>query len=373
MVVINGYEAFIETYPDYYELLIILTRDCIKYGIFFMFTTNVVDGIRFKLRQNFGQNFVLQQISEEDYSQILGNTHKTYPSKCFGRGLIKKDEIYEFQTAYVSQKENISITVNNINEVLIKKYGIISRKVPILPDVVVYDELNIDSSNNTIIGINKSDLKNCTYDFKLDNINLITGLDFSLFETFLNPLLYQFSKNSRILSVVINCEDITIEDEVKQASTYFDSNFDNIFNTLLTFLNNSIEVYNKNNQDKSIFNNRKKIICTIIGPNSFKDKLSDENKKLFDNMFNLGENLDIIDYIFVQTEDKLKSFEYEDWYKNNHSKSNFIWIGSGIQNQYTFNVTTRIPELNEEIPYNFCFVVKKGKPEYVKFIEKIHN
>ena len=373
VVIINNYEAFIETYPDYYDLLVILTRDCTKYGIFFMLTINNAEGVRFKLSQNFNQNFVLQQTNEDDYSQILGNVNKTYPSKYFGRGLIKKDDIYEFQTAYISEKEDIVTTLNNINESMIKRYGIVTRKVKILPETVIYDELEKEENNKTIIGIDKNTLKNCIYDFQSDYINIISGTDFSLFETFINPVLYQFSMSNNILNIIINAENIYIDDEIKQKSTYFESNFDNIFNAIMEFLKNSMDLYIKNNKDKNIFRNKKKIMCTIIGIDSFKEKLSDDNQINFEELFTLCNKLEIINYIFVEVESKLSSTTYEDWFKENHNNSDFIWIGRGIDDQYSLTVNSTIPELKDEIPDSFCFVVRKGKPEYIKFIEKIHD
>ena len=373
VVIINNYEAFIETYPDYYDLLVVLTRDCTKYGIFFMLTINNADGVRFKLSQNFNQNFVLQQTNEDDYSQILGNINKTYPSKYFGRGLIKKDGVYEFQTAYISEEENIVATVNNINESMIKKYGIIKRNIKVLPEIVVYDELEKEETNKTIIGINKNNLKNCIYDFQSDYINIVSGTDFNLLETFINPVLYQFNLNNNILNIVINAENVFIDDEVKNKSTYFESNFDNIFKAIMNFLESSISLYTKNNKDKKIFEKKKKIMCTIIGIDSFKEKLSDDNQMNFEKLFTLCNNLEIINYNFVEIESKLNNTTYEDWFKENHNNSNFIWIGQGIEDQYSLTVSSSIPELKEEVPDNFGFVVRKGKPEYIKFIEKIHN
>ena len=79
VVVLNNFEAFIETYPNYEETLIVLSRDSVKYGIYFVISVISSNGVRFKLKQNFGQIFCLQQNSDDEYSSILGNTNKTYP------------------------------------------------------------------------------------------------------------------------------------------------------------------------------------------------------------------------------------------------------------------------------------------------------
>lgn len=372
VIIINNYDAFIETYPDYYDTLVLLTRDCVKYGIYFVFTTTGIDSIRYKLRQNFGQNFVLQQNSDDDYSQILGNVRKKYPSKSFGRGLIKLDDIYEFQTAFISEKDKITETVNDLNKILTDKYGIVSRKVPVLPETVIYNDIKNDIKNNEIcIGIDKYDLKPCIYDFNKYTINTVLSMDFSLFDNFINPLLYQIENNPNYVNVIINAEDLNIDADVINNSKYFNSNYDAAFDMILRYLNDSINLYNQNNQSKSIFSNRKRVMCTIIGINTFKNKLSVEKQNEFEKLFTTGNELDIINYIIIDTNDKLKNFEYESWYKNNHSNSECIWLGNGLADQFSINITNRIDEMKKDVPYNFCFVVKKGRVSFVKFIEQI--
>ena len=100
VVIINNVEAFIETYPDYEELMGQITRDCLKYGVCFILTTNGSNTVRYRLRQNFKQNVALQFNDPMDYASVIPGIRKKEPSKVFGRGLILLDGIYEFQTAY---------------------------------------------------------------------------------------------------------------------------------------------------------------------------------------------------------------------------------------------------------------------------------
>ena len=372
VVVINNYEAYAETYPNYEELIIILTRDCIKYGIYFVFTCNTADGMRFKLKQNFGQQFVLQQNNEDDYVAILGNTNKTYPSKLFGRGLIKKDAVYEFQTALAGPIEQISKYVIDLNEKLKKRYPQRTKKIPILPEVVDYNEIKDSITNDEFaIGISKSSLNVCKLDFIKNHINIITTLDFNQFNPFINPFLYQFSYKENCNTIIINAEDIIIEDRVKERLSYTDSNFDVIFDTITKYLNDCNNVYMQNNFDKSIFKNQKKTYCIIIGINAFKNKLSAQNQSKLNDLFATASELDILSFIIIDSIDKIKLFEYEPWYKSNSNPNEGIWLGSGISDQFLINITRKIPEMKEDIDSNFCFVVRRGKPILVKYIEKI--
>ena len=108
VIIINNIEAFIETYSDYEELIGQMTRDCLKYGVVFIFTTNVPNTVRYRLRQNFKQNVVLQfNVDPTRLFFFFSNTRskKKEPSKVYGRGLILLDGIFEFQTAYAYHEE----------------------------------------------------------------------------------------------------------------------------------------------------------------------------------------------------------------------------------------------------------------------------
>src|SRR5699024_773410 len=122
IVVLNNFEAFYDTYPEYDDTINSITRDCTKYGIYFMITCNTPNGIRFKLKQNFSQIFCLQQNNEDDYSAILGNVNKNYPSKLFGRGIIRFTNIYEFQTASIDVKDKINEKIENLCKETSQKY-----------------------------------------------------------------------------------------------------------------------------------------------------------------------------------------------------------------------------------------------------------
>ena len=373
VVVINNYEAYAETYPMYEDTLIILTRDCIKYGIYFVFACNTPEGMRFKLKQNFGQNFVLQQNSDDDYTAILGNVHKTYPSKIPGRGIIKKEDIYEFQTAYVTEISKISDTIKNLSISLNANYTSKAKPIPVLPETVIYDEIdevkNVNSED-LVIGLNRRDLSiasfNCTKNF----INIVTSLDMINLEPFANPLIEQSSLNGEFLPIVINADDFkyNITDE---SINYVNSNFDNIFTNIIQYLESCDKQYKENNFNKDIFKDNKKLLIFIIGINSFKNKLNSENQSNFSKLFTTASDLQVANYIFIDTVDKIKNFEYEPWFKSNVNKNEGIWVGNGIDNQYLLTITQRTPEVKEDIDYNFCFLVTRGKPILIKFIEKV--
>ena len=46
-----------------------------------------------------------------------------------------------------------------------------------------------------------------------------------------------------------------------------------------------------------------------------------------------------------------------------------IKLGNGINEQYTIKVTQKINSMKLDVPNNYCFVIKRGKPYYVKYVE----
>ncbi|MCD7817852.1 MAG: type VII secretion protein EssC, partial [Lachnospiraceae bacterium] len=137
VVVINNYTNFAEQFEALDERMASITRDCSKYGVFFILTCVSSSGIRYKLRQNFPLVYVLQQNDKMDYASLLGNTGGVYPSQIAGRGIYRDKDVYEFQTAYVSDHpENTGDAVRAFCEKLTQTEQIKAMPVPMLPKAV---------------------------------------------------------------------------------------------------------------------------------------------------------------------------------------------------------------------------------------------
>lgn len=373
VVVINNYESYQETYPEFDDMLIVLSRECNKYGIFFVLTVNTPNGLRFKLRQNFSLTYVLQQNSNDDYTTILGNVYKNYPAKIFGRGIFKADDVYEFQTALVSDKDNIIKYVKDKKNELKNKYSTMAKPIPVLPNVVDYSSIYKDfgKSSSLIIGIDKSSLEICKFDFNKNYLTIISMLDLIASSNFLNPFINQIIANNNSTLFVINASDIDINDKYKSQYQYVDRQFNYVFVNLLNFVKEQYDGYVKNDYNKNIFNNMRKVYCIIIGIDSFKMRLNDDNKSKFADLFINGKDLGIISFIIVDSIDKIRKVEMESWYKNCVNNNFGIWIGNGINDQFSLKISQKIEEMKEDVPNNFCFVIKRGRVQYVKFVEKL--
>ena len=106
-VIINNYDAFYEGNVSVDEEFASLTRDALRYGIFFIITASGDNSIRRKIKQNFNTILALRLNDEMAYNSIFTKINNL-PKDTIGRGLFKTDKVYEFQTADIidTTKEN---------------------------------------------------------------------------------------------------------------------------------------------------------------------------------------------------------------------------------------------------------------------------
>ena len=134
-------------------------------------------------------------------------------------------------------------------------------------------------------------------------------------------------------------------------------------------VNDLYNMYKDNNYNRDFLSNIKPIYCMIIGIDDLMSKLSIDNKRIFEDMFTKCKDLDIINFIIVDSVDKIRKVESESWYRNNSNKSFGIWLGNGINEQYSINISQKVANMRDDVPNNFCFVINRGKAEYVKYVE----
>jgi DNA segregation ATPase FtsK/SpoIIIE, S-DNA-T family len=370
VVIINNFESYIENYPNNDEELIQLTREGAKYGIYFILSASNANTVKSKIKQNFGQDFVLQMNNEMDYSSILGSVGKNYPSKIFGRGIIKKSAVYEFQTAFVAPREEIVEFIREEAEKYASDPNMVkATKVPVLPNIVSYDNIRNEYSNTKeiIIGIDKAELLTESIDYTRDTISLIAALDYANFTKFINPFINQIISKNLFDINVVECEDIKLNPKYNKFYKYYKSEESLFLTDLENTINEKYLLYEQNNKNNKIFENNKHSLYIIVGINTLLEKSG--KAKEFGELVQKAKELGIFNFIFVDIADKIKKIEIETWYKENVKNNYGIWLGDGVADQYTIKLM-RVPrELREEIPQNFCYVIKNGKTILVKFVE----
>ena len=222
IVILNNYDAFSDMYSDFEDLIIQLSREGLKYGITLILSTTS-SNVRYKLSQNFAQKLLLRMNDNSDYNSILGNVNKLYPSKSLGRGLVKLEDVYEFQTATINDENELDY-IKNIVDNLNIKYKDKVLEIPVLPDIVSLEMVIKDYKNLSTVplGIQKESLLTSTYDLKKQLINIITAQDITNNTNFIKSLVteLEFLNNNNL--IVIDALKLFNEKEFKKAN-YFNN------------------------------------------------------------------------------------------------------------------------------------------------------
>jgi DNA segregation ATPase FtsK/SpoIIIE, S-DNA-T family len=372
VVAIHNYSAFSEMYEEYEEVMSYLTREGLKYGIYFILTALNTGSIRYKLLQNFKQIYVLQLNDTTEYSSVLGNVDGVYPSKYKGRGIFKTDGVYEFQIAHVSNDATDMYSfITEYSSAYQQKWNKNSAKrIPILPDQVnlEYVRNEIKQEGMLPIGIDKSTMTVTHFDFNESFVNLVLSNDSTLNASFIGGL-------TEVLAAAVDDELIILdpnqqinvvnEEAIKHVndSRELEESVVYLFNTLVYRNNTSKDAIEAGNTPPEF----KRLTCIIDSFSDLYVQLSEDAKDKLKTFLDKGNSLGV--YIIISDNaDRLSSMSYESWFKKQVSLSDAIWIGNGISDQFLLKISKVTNDMYQEIPDDFGYVVKKGKTQLVKLL-----
>ncbi len=370
LVFINYFDVFSENCPDYDEVMNRLTRECAKYGIIFIVSVNSTNGMRYKLRQNFHSNITLQFNDQDDYSSIVGNTHKLYPSDIHGRGLVKIDNIYEFQTAQIASEDDetkFDLVVKELKD----KYPKKAPKIPVVPkDVYAIDVIDaLHGMKGVPVGINKETIRPEIFNFKDNYVTIVSSSEMELITPFAKGLIQMISYvNSN--SIMIFDSDGSLEDNYSNGIAYVKDNFDDSIVKLIDDMEYQYKQYVDNNYSNSEIQNNRNLVVCMYGFSKLLLKISSDNKTKLLDLFEKAKSLGTFDIIIMDQVDSLKKMEYDSWYKGIVQNNYGIWLGNGIADQSLIRTNIGFKKENNEVPSGYGIVVKNSKTSLVNMIQK---
>lgn len=374
VLMIHNYSAFSEMYEQYEEAISFLTREGIKYGIFFLVTALNTGAIRYRLLQNFKQMFVLQLNDTTEYSGVLGNVDGVYPSKFKGRGIFKTESVYEFQIAQITKDASdlYSFVIGYCRDYHQKWNKNSAKRIPILPDKVdihyLQDEIRYNQTGRIPIGIEKSTLSLATYDFTASPVNLVTSLTGDESTAFMQGLSEVIRIQDSREVIVLDAADSFVYDSGR---TYqyvtgpeaLEERIVYLFTTLV-YRNNTTKDAMEEGKPAPVFEN---ITCIIHSFTELNAQLSDDGKDKLKVFLERVNGLSVT-IIFSEPIDKLSSYTYEPWFQKQVSLSDGVWIGNGISEQYTLKINKITNDMYGELAEDFGYVVNKGKVKLVKLL-----
>ena len=354
IIMISNYEMLSETYEDFVGIISSMTRECEKYGIYFVISSTGANGVRGKTTQNFSNTFCLQFNDDGDYSSVLGPVHGLIPSAIDGRGLVKLDgTIYEFQTAYPYKWDEINVFIKNICKQLSEKVKKRAETIAVLPDHVRMEDVSnrIIDLKNTPIGIYKSSLDVATFKFSKNPISLVSCQEISVLDRFI-PSLAKVIQNMYNVDLYLLDPGESIVDPASFKHYYSD----------------------KSNEIMSLFEQMKAdtgktYVIIILGIEAFINLFPKEEQKGVKDTFSSLKNIPNIKIIIADAVTKIKLYEFEEFYRNCVQPINAIWVGSGITDQFTIKSSTYNKQTRSQIPVDFGYNVDRGNAKFAKMLD----
>jgi len=365
LLVINNYSAFAENYENYEEYVFRLSQEGTKYGIYFVLAANSANTVRYKLLQNFKQIFVMQLNDNSDYSGILGNVGGVYPSRIKGRGIIRRDIVYEFQTAYIAEPNFVLDEVRNLCIELIDMPDCLYAKpIPILPEKVDVDFFQSVQTNmrRLPIGVNKHTLSIETIDLSSSMITLVAALTDNGIGRFTQGVAEVISEKIGVKTIILDANEIFLGEDIK-CYDYYTEDLENI---VVEMFNLMVERHKQYQTDSN--SSFDEILYIIPSMSGLRKTLTEDGIDKLNTLLDNGKNNYGIKVILGDTITNIQIFSSQQWYRK-HRTGNGIWIGDGVTDQSQLEITNPSSELYQEIGLEFGVIVYGGKTKIIKLLQ----
>lgn len=368
-VIINNYSSFAELYSEYEDNLSLLTRDGTKYGIYFIVTASNTNAVRYRMLQNFKQILTLQLNDKSEYVGILGNTDGIVPSKSVGRGLVKFDKAYEFQTAYISEN------TNQMNEMIMELCSNMlatnnqkAEKVPVLPDYVtpelfVTEDIKIE---RLPVGIDKNSMKPVTVNLVRNAVMPVISQDEDLTDV-LQAIAELAVRDCNTKVVVLDIEEsfdlerpMDYEYHYDDLEAYIAEWFE-----LVVYRHNTYKAVGGKISEEIDFY---KVLYIIPSIDTLMSRLSDDRKDKLQLILEKVEPEFNIHIMVGGSSSKMATMTHEPWYRKHCTGTNGIWVGDGFMDRMQLKVNRVTKELYQPIGSEFAIVVQKGRYNLVKVL-----
>ncbi len=316
-----------------------------RYGIFFLITQERGAGLHFQVAQLFAQKYVLQMDSDDDYMMVFGRTNGFKPMPIKGRGIIKEETIYEFQTATADQNP-VELSAKLKAEWKGKRVD----SIRILPDRVEFEDLeeyvNKDKPWCLPVGLNLTTIVPEFYDVSNKSVSCVLGSS-----DYVDDFIIGYER----LAVLAGLKTVIMNE--REAGKIIDELF---------------EFCKEYKMRKDAGNPIEDVTQTLIIIPDLKlvqDNVDATQWEKVEAMLGKGSLEWGYRFIIAGSPDGLSKYQYSEWFSN--VPKNFgIFLGEGFGNQYILQTEKFI---NEAIEYPIGYMVKNKKAIKIKFIQSVEE
>ncbi|MCM1217691.1 MAG: type VII secretion protein EssC [Lachnospiraceae bacterium] len=365
VVVINEYANFAEQYETLDDQMASMTRECTKYGIYFLITNVSQIGIRYKLQQNFSQIYVLQMNDKSDYTAILGNTGGVFPSRIVGRGIYREKDVYEFQTACVTERQEMAVeAVRQFCAVLGQSDKKRAKPVPVMPKVVLERDVEKKeiSFERMPIGLHMRTAMPVSVNMRRGSVGQILAVDRQDTVAFVEGLLQLSVKIEDCERYVIDPDRLLSAGEIG-VEYYTDKQMEDTVQKLFSLTverHNASKLAEQKSQQKIEW---KPVMTVLMGLGQIKKLLSEDGQDMLKNI--LEKTNGRFGLYFWVVDDERSSYSYggEKW-----CTGDGIWIGNGITDQMRLKIYKKDIGITKKMDFSCGYLVRKSKAQPVKLL-----
>jgi S-DNA-T family DNA segregation ATPase FtsK/SpoIIIE len=364
LLVVRNYLAFIEQFEAYEDGLLQIAREGVNCGVHVILTGNALHAVRYRMLQNFRQTIVLQLNDRSDYFGVLGNTDGVYPSKLKGRGLVRLDTLYEFQTA-VFGPDTSQKAIRAFCADLDRHSRTAAPPVPVLPARV--DASFVRGAAHSLaalpVGVNKQSLQLVTVDLQSSVAVWLAAQDlFSLAEP-ARGLAETAALLPDVRTVVWDAGDLFPRNSAACDYAYVGSDFEAQVRQLFE------EMVRRNNAYKTTAGAAFPMTLYVIASLShLLERLSGDGRDKLRVLMEKAEGMYNIRFAVCDRVHGFGAVSSEGWYKRHMAGADGVWVGGGLADQYVFPFSKVSAGLYEEVEDGFGYVLRRGRPVLSKLL-----
>lgn len=371
VVLVNNYSGFVEQYEDLQELFYLISRDGVKYGIYFAVTAVSTNAVRYKTQQNFKTLMTMQLNDSADYPIVVGKTDGLIPSKYKGRGLIAMDKVYEFQTAYCTSDDDTQEFIRSCCARLAKTATAFAKPIPVLPNLVNTDYVRayFEGLQKLPVGVGKKSLDVIT-------INLANKVAYPVLSQEVHETVAFIEELAKLISFDVSATVIDAEqliEENKCGCNVVNGDFELFVQKVFAYMVKRNNTYKESNMNTASLEQFEERVYLIVGFKRLVEQLTDDGKEKLSILLAKAENFYKLHFVIAEAVSSISSFSYDEWYKRHVNGSEGLWIGDGIADQYTLKISKVTNELYEEIGSDYGYSVIRNKPTLLKLLSSNVN
>ena len=367
VVVINNFAAFGELYENLEDTISRLTREGTKYGIYFTITAQSANAVRYRMAQNFTQVISLQLNDESEYNNIVGRTEGLYPAKYKGRGLVKREEIYEFHTAIVSDEKNPFRFIKDYCDQLGNENQTSAKKVFVAPGVVdakTMREYITRGSLTLPIGVYSESAEVCLYNFS-SHINLISSRS-TAYGVPLGAIINLMADEACLDVTLLDAQNII---ECRNEAVHIYSSLEECGVAVREWFELTVSRFNEHISNPAAIFEEKVFVITAL--TKMRNTFDSDDVDRLDLILEKGSAELGLAVIIADIDENLIFVASETWYRQNVPIGQGIWVGPGFSDQYRIEA-----ENKREIPLRNIsqiqgYAVNNSLARAVKFVSEM--